>query len=110
MAARYLVLSVLDESGLVRTVDACVAAIKYDPEYAKQFIQNESEGANPTMGPQRTRGKCLYSLRNGTTLPAGRNVWAHWCGINFYWHRGGRHVEPFTQCRQADRVSKTFPR
>jgi hypothetical protein len=47
------VMSVPDESGLVRTVDACVAAIKYDPEYAKQFIRNESEGANPTMGPPR---------------------------------------------------------
>ena len=47
------VMSVPDESGLARTVDACVAAIKHDPEYARQFIQNKSEGANPTMGPPR---------------------------------------------------------
>jgi hypothetical protein len=47
------VMSVRDESGLTLTVDACVAAIKTDPEYAKQFLQNNSEGANPTLGPPR---------------------------------------------------------
>jgi hypothetical protein len=48
-----VVMSVLDESGLVRTIDACVAAIKYDPEYAKKFIPNTSDGPKPTMGPPR---------------------------------------------------------
>jgi hypothetical protein len=47
------VMSVPDKSGLTLTVDACVAAIKNDPEYAKQFLQNKSEAANPTMGPPR---------------------------------------------------------
>jgi hypothetical protein len=47
------VISIRDESGLVRTIDACVAAIKCDPEYAKQFLQNKSDAARPTMGPPR---------------------------------------------------------
>ena len=37
----------------LRTVDACVAAIKNDPEYAKKFIPNTSVGAKATMGPPR---------------------------------------------------------
>ena len=47
------VMSVPDESGLIRSIDACVAAIKHDPEYAKKFIPKNLEVANPTMGPPR---------------------------------------------------------